>query len=74
MSDTRLFLTDLELRDLTGKQVPSAQAKVLRRNGLRFFIRADGHLRVPRQEINRSDSNAPTRRWAPDFSQFRKSS
>lgn len=41
-----MFLTAAQIRELTGKVKPSAQAKCLRGMGIEFAIRADGTLVV----------------------------
>lgn len=42
MDSSRMFLTDEEVYQLTGSRRRKGQAEVLRRNGIPFFIRADG--------------------------------
>lgn len=54
------FLTEPEIVDLTGKKQPAAQRRVLARNGLRFFVRGDGHNSVPRDQVSVSDRERPT--------------
>lgn len=63
-----LFLTDAELQELTGRERPHAQVTVLRRNGVRFYRRADGRLRVPRAEIAPdAGAHAAAAAEEPDF-------
>lgn len=54
------FLTEPELLELTGKKQPAAQRRVLAANGLRFFIRGDGHNSVPRDQLQARQSPRPT--------------
>jgi hypothetical protein len=54
------FLTEAELVDLTGKKQPAAQRRVLISNGLRFFVRGDGHNSVPREQIGPIEVMRPT--------------
>jgi hypothetical protein len=54
-----VFLTAQELQELTGKKQPAAQRRVLIQNGLRFFVRADGHNSVPRDQVL-GDPQRPT--------------
>lgn len=58
MSD--LFLTADELRDLTGRERPSAQIKWLRANGFDVMVRADGLPRVLRAMVE-ARMGAPSR-------------
>ena len=46
-----MFLTDDELRDLTGKARPSAQVRVLRAMGIEHRVRPDGSLAVSRSHV-----------------------
>lgn len=46
-----MFLTDLELHDLTGYRRHAEQVRWLRKNGVRHFIRKDGAVRVLRSEL-----------------------
>jgi hypothetical protein len=48
-----LTLTADELRDLTGKQRPSAQARALNAMGIEFKRRADGTVAVDRGHYER---------------------
>lgn len=59
-----MFLSRKDIVQLTGYRRPARQISWLRRNGLRFFIAADGYPRVPRANFE-----APTRRRSaePDF-------
>ena len=54
------FLTPSELEQLTGKKQPAAQRRVLDRNGIRYFVRGDGHNSVPREQIQPEDRARPT--------------
>jgi hypothetical protein len=54
-----VFLTASELCELTGKRQPAAQRRVLAANGLRFFIRGDGHNSVPRDQLEAPQGRRP---------------
>jgi len=62
-----ILLTRDEVSDLTGLKKKSAQVKWLRQNGIRHWIAADGHPRVPRSVIESSDRPATTRRAEPNL-------
>lgn len=61
-----MFLTRVELIDLTGYKRPSCMIKQLRSYRLRFFIAADGYPRVPRSEIEGKPKDRVKSK--PDFS------
>jgi hypothetical protein len=66
-----LFLThgaDGETADLTGAKKRPRHIEALVRNGIRFFVGADGWPRVPRAEIERHDHG---RESEPDFASMR---
>lgn len=67
MSD--LFLTADEMHKLTGLKQPSKQVAWLRRYGLRFFVAADGHPRVPRSNFEAKENQRVN---VPDFSALKK--
>lgn len=48
-----MFLEDAELADLTRLKRPSAQARWLQRNGIRFVTGADGSPRVLRSAVEK---------------------
>lgn len=54
------FLTHDELVELTGKKQPTAQRRVLDRNGIRYFVRGDGHNAVVRSQVDALDLARPT--------------
>lgn len=41
-----MFLTQEELKELTGFQIPKCQIRVLRENGIKFILGGDGKPRV----------------------------
>ncbi len=41
-----MFLTQEELHELTGYQIPKCQMRVLRENGIKFIIGRDGKPKV----------------------------
>jgi hypothetical protein len=62
-----LFLTELELRELTRLQRPSAIARWLREHGYPFDLAADGWPRVLRAYVEQrlSGDTAPTKKREP---------
>lgn len=63
-----LFLTDDELRQLTGRAFKSRQIAWLKEQGLPFRVNATGHPVVARAVIVGLSSEPPapqTRGWAP---------
>lgn len=67
MSD--LFLTDDEVKELTGYSYASHQIRWLQEQGIRHFVAKNGHPRVVRQAIVGEDRPRPRRRWkGPDLS------
>jgi hypothetical protein len=46
-----VFLTDAELRDLTGYATPRKQREALARMGYRFDVRPDGRPRLLRSAV-----------------------
>ena len=47
-----MILSRDQVIELSGYRKPSCQIKWLKRQGLRFFVGADGHPRVPVSSIN----------------------
>lgn len=66
-----MFLTDEQLRELTGRQRPAAQIRWLRANGLRHWVRADGHPVVPVSAVEGREQAAPVRSQ-PNFAALRR--
>lgn len=64
-----MFLTRNQVVELTGYRRPSKQINQLRSMGLRFFVAADGHPRVPESAIN---GERKENRRGPDFSALEK--
>ncbi len=62
-------LTDEELRDLSGYQRPSKQIAWLKKQGIRFFVAADGHPRVLRAHLEDKPKQRPT---GPDLEAVRR--
>lgn len=48
---TQMFLSPDELRELTARRMPSAQARVLAAMGVAFRRRPDGTLAVPERAV-----------------------
>lgn len=53
-----MWLTEEQTIDLTGYRRPSYQISWLKARGMRFFVRKDGHPRIPCSEINPTASVA----------------
>lgn len=72
MEPTAEFLTQDELRVLTGYDKPKKQAEWLRNKGWRFFENAKGDLVVgriyTRKKLDGEIPEAPVQTWTPDFS------
>ena len=49
-----------EMEELTGAKTPSKQVEVLRKNGIRFTIRADGRPSLTWEAYNRQVSTPET--------------
>lgn len=47
-----MFLTTVEIEDLTGETTPVKQRHVLTRNGIGFVLRSDGAIRVTWAVVN----------------------
>lgn len=62
-----MFLTEEQLVDLTGLTQPAAQVRWLKANGVRHFVRADGHVRVPKKAVEGEDAGAGPVSAQPDF-------
>lgn len=63
-----LFLTDDELRQLTGRKLRTAQAAALRKMGVPFFQNAVGRAMVARAAIEGRDTSfatPPAPGWTP---------
>lgn len=65
-----LCLTECELYEITARVRPSAQARWLRRNGIPFIIRGDGHLRVIRANVEHIPTKTPSEK--PNFDALRQ--
>jgi len=61
---SELFLTDEELKQLTGYSIKSKHIEYLRAHGLPFFISASGHPRVARVHI---EGNIVNEKRKPNF-------
>lgn len=69
MNMTDMILSRGEVVKLTGYQRPSRQIAWLRKNGLRFFVGADGYPRVPRANLEIVEK---TRGSEPDFGSLKQ--
>lgn len=66
-----MFLSDLEVIELTGYKMPSKQSEWLRGNGFDFRVARDGHPRVLRSHVEKQMGGAEAavrKRTQPDFS------
>jgi hypothetical protein len=59
------FLSDADVATLTGRKQPAAQRRWLARNGLRFFVRADGRPAVPADQVGSTDPRPMVAKWEP---------
>jgi hypothetical protein len=73
MSEQLPWLTDDELRELTGYVRPSCQAAWLKKNGIRCFRNALGKVRVPRDALCSLGSMKQQQLTEPDLSKVRRS-
>ena len=72
MSSLPPWLTDEELKELTGYVRPTCQARWLAGYGIRCFVNALGRVRVPREALTDVQSGKTKKRTEPDFSKVRK--
>ena len=63
-----MFLTDRQIRRLTGELEKAAQIRWLEANRVRHWITACGKPIVPCSEIVGSSASAPSAAWSPDYS------
>lgn len=63
-----MFLTDAQIRRLTGHREKHAQADWLRANGVRYWVNAAGKPIVPCTEITSPGAAPVAPGWQPDFS------
>ena len=69
------WLSEDELRDLTGYIRPSWQSKWLADNGIKFYLNALNKVRVPREAVaGIKPGKVENKRTEPDFSKVRKAS
>jgi hypothetical protein len=71
---TMPWLSDEELRDLTGYMRPTCQARWLGDNGIKFYLNALNKVRVPREAVAGLTIAKVQKRTEPDFSKVRKAS
>lgn len=71
---TMPWLSDEELRDLTGYVRPTCQARWLGDNGIKFYVNALNKVRVPREAVAGLTIVKAQKRTEPDFSKVRKAS
>jgi hypothetical protein len=50
------LLTKQQLEELTGYRQKAAQVRWLQQNGIRHYIRADGHPNVPESAVDAPES------------------
>lgn len=68
------WLSDDEVRDLTGYVRPTAQSRWLSSNRIKFYLNALNKVRVPRDAIAGVKPQASEKRTEPDFTKVRKAS
>jgi hypothetical protein len=68
------WLSDEELRDLTGYVRPTCQARWLGENGIECKINRLGKVRVMRDDLPAHKYGKVEKRTQPDFSKVRKAS
>jgi hypothetical protein len=68
------WLSDEELRDLTGYVRPTAQARWLTSNRIKFYLNALNKVRVPRDAIAGRPASVTEKRTEPDFTKVRRAS
>jgi hypothetical protein len=66
------WLSDDELRDLTGYVQPSRQVKWLEENRIKHYVNRLNRARVPRDAIVGFKARPNEQRTEPDFSKVRK--
>lgn len=66
-----MFLTDAQLRDLTGYRLAAYQVRWLQKAGIHHYVRADGKPRVP---VSAVDNPISGRKAVvqPDFTALRR--
>jgi hypothetical protein len=59
-----MFLSPADIEALTGRKQPAAQRRWLDRNGVRYFVRADGRPAVREADL---DGDRPPRPSGPNL-------
>lgn len=72
MSDHLPWLTDAEVRELTGYVRSSCQKRWLDQHGIRAFVNALGKVRVPRDAVTSLQAPKQRKPTEPDFSKVRR--
>lgn len=65
-----MFLSDRQVRRLTGENEKSAQIRWLVAQGVRHWVNAAGKPIVPVSEIEAPGTRATAPGWSPDFSRM----
>lgn len=68
------WLSDDELRDLTGYVRPTCQMRWLAENGIKAYLNALNKVRVPREAVAGLKITTTEERTKPDWSKVRKAS
>lgn len=71
---TMPWLSDEELRDLTGYVRPSCQMRWLLENNIKAYLNRLNKVRVPREAVAGLKAAKPEERTKPDYSKIRKAS
>lgn len=72
MNDTAPWLSDDELRDLTGYARPTCQARWLTQNGIRCYVNGLGKVRVSRDALSSVAAAGRRKKAEPDLTNVRK--
>lgn len=58
-----MFLTEAEIKALTGRTLKRLQCEQLRKNGIPFFVNASGRPVVAKSTIEGGKVERPTKAW-----------
>jgi hypothetical protein len=67
-----MFLTELEVADLTGYKQPSKQVAMLRQQGIPFHVNAAGHPKIARTAFDGASKQLEEEKtWEPSWAAIR---
>lgn len=72
--DTKPWLSDEEVIELTGYRMPACQKRWLDENRIKAYLNALNKVRVPRDAFVAYQATKTEKRTQPDFSKVRKAS